>query len=40
MKDCKFEDIRCLIEFMYKGEINVEHVSIWFLYSLFLEIVT
>lgn len=28
MKDCKFEDIRCLIEFMYKGEINVEHVSI------------
>ncbi|XP_055301355.1 protein tramtrack, beta isoform isoform X2 [Sitodiplosis mosellana] len=25
MKDCKFEDIRCLIEFMYKGEINVEH---------------
>lgn len=27
MKDCKFEDIRCLIEFMYKGEINVEHVS-------------
>lgn len=29
MKDCKFEDIRCLIEFMYKGEINVEHVSIF-----------
>lgn len=28
MKDCKFEDIRCLIEFMYRGEINVEHVCI------------
>lgn len=27
MKDCKFDDIKCLIEFMYKGEINVEHVS-------------
>lgn len=27
MKDCKFADIKCLIEFMYKGEINVEHVS-------------
>lgn len=31
MKDCKFDDIRCLIEFMYKGEINVEHVRILFL---------
>lgn len=28
MKDCKFADIKCLIEFMYKGEINVEHVSL------------
>lgn len=26
MKDAKFSDIKCLIEFMYKGEINVEHV--------------
>lgn len=25
MKDVKFVDIRCLVEFMYKGEINVEH---------------
>lgn len=33
MKDCKFEDIRCLIEFMYKGEINVEHVSILLLFA-------
>lgn len=30
MKGCKFDDIRCLIEFMYKGEINVEHVSCQF----------
>jgi hypothetical protein len=28
MKDAKFTDIKCLIEFMYKGEINVEHVSL------------
>ncbi|XP_065092501.1 uncharacterized protein LOC135713325 [Ochlerotatus camptorhynchus] len=28
MRDAKFEDIRCLIEFMYKGEINVEHGSL------------
>lgn len=27
MRDCKFADVKCLIEFMYKGEINVEHVS-------------
>lgn len=38
MKDCKFEDIRCLIEFMYKGEINVEHVSIWNSMELWLRI--
>ncbi|GLV44254.1 uncharacterized protein CBL_12450 [Carabus blaptoides fortunei] len=25
MKDVKFVDIKCLVEFMYKGEINVEH---------------
>lgn len=39
MKDCKFADIKCLIEFMYKGEINVEHVSrIEFTFLFFLEI--
>lgn len=27
MKDVKYIDIKCLVEFMYKGEINVEHVS-------------
>lgn len=27
MKDCRFDDVKCLIDFMYKGEINVEHVS-------------
>lgn len=26
MRDCKFSDVKALIEFMYKGEINVEHV--------------
>lgn len=30
MRDCKFSDIKSLIEFMYKGEINVEHVSNFF----------
>ncbi|XP_044761263.1 transcriptional regulator Kaiso-like [Coccinella septempunctata] len=25
MRDVKFVDIKCLVEFMYKGEINVEH---------------
>lgn len=28
MKDAKFSDMKCLIEFMYKGEINVEHASL------------
>lgn len=28
MRDAKFADIKCLIEFMYKGEINVEHGSL------------
>lgn len=28
MKDVKYVDIKCLVEFMYKGEINVDHVSI------------
>lgn len=27
LKDVKFQDIKYLVEFMYKGEINVEHVS-------------
>lgn len=27
LKDVKFVDIKYLVEFMYKGEINVEHVS-------------
>lgn len=26
MKDAKFNDIKILVDFMYKGEINVEHV--------------
>ncbi|CAG9765245.1 unnamed protein product [Ceutorhynchus assimilis] len=25
MKDVKYVDIKCLVEFMYRGEINVEH---------------
>lgn len=28
MKDVKFVDIKCLVEFMYKGEINVEHTHL------------
>lgn len=28
MRDAKFDDVKCLIEFMYKGEINVEHGSL------------
>ncbi|XP_065363614.1 protein tramtrack, beta isoform isoform X2 [Calliphora vicina] len=28
MKDITFADIKCLIEFMYKGEINVEHANL------------
>lgn len=28
MKDAKFSDVKYLIEFMYKGEINVEHESL------------
>lgn len=27
MKDVKFDDVKCLVDFMYKGEINVDHVS-------------
>lgn len=27
MRDCRFEDVKALIDFMYRGEINVEHVS-------------
>lgn len=29
MKDARFNDIKCLVDFMYKGEINVEHVRRW-----------
>lgn len=39
MKDCKFDDIRCLIEFMYKGEINVEHVSVELYHKLLFELI-
>jgi len=31
LKDCKFVDIKALVEFMYKGEINVENVSTYIL---------
>jgi hypothetical protein len=27
LKDVKFTDIKALVEFMYKGEINIDHVS-------------
>lgn len=27
LKDVKFMDIKALVEFMYKGEINIDHVS-------------
>lgn len=27
MRDCRFEDVKALIDFMYRGEINVERVS-------------
>lgn len=27
MRDVKFSDIKVLVEFMYKGEINIDHVS-------------
>lgn len=44
LKDVKFMDIKYLVEFMYKGEINVEHVSrhliiyflVFFLIQIFL----
>lgn len=32
LKDVKFSDIQALVSFMYKGEINVENVSISFYY--------
>lgn len=28
LKDVRFADIKALVEFMYKGEINVDNVSI------------
>lgn len=42
MKDVTFAEVKCLIEFMYKGEINVEHVSspVAFLPSLILYLLT
>lgn len=27
MKDSKFDDVKCLVDFMYRGEINVDQVS-------------
>lgn len=30
LKDVKFSDIKALVQFMYKGEINVDNVSIIF----------
>lgn len=32
MRDVKFSDIKVLVEFMYKGEINIDHVSIILLF--------
>lgn len=29
LKDVRFDDIKALVEFMYKGEINVENVGIF-----------
>lgn len=34
LKDVRFADIKALVEFMYKGEINVENVSFVFFYIL------
>lgn len=30
LKDVRFADIKALVEFMYKGEINVDNVSLTF----------
>lgn len=30
MRDVKFSDMRVLVDFMYKGEINIDHVSLIF----------
>lgn len=35
LKDVRFADIKALVEFMYKGEINVENVSFLFFFSIF-----
>lgn len=37
LKDVRFADIKALVEFMYKGEINVENVSfVFFIFSVFI----
>ena len=28
LKDVKYDDIKALVEFMYRGEINIEQVSV------------
>lgn len=33
MRDVKFSDIKVLVEFMYKGEINIDHVSAHFIFN-------
>lgn len=35
MRDVKFSDIKVLVEFMYKGEINIDHVSVTISYKRF-----
>ncbi|KAL0121987.1 hypothetical protein PUN28_007054 [Cardiocondyla obscurior] len=35
MRDVKFSDIKVLVEFMYKGEINIDHVSVTTFYKRF-----
>jgi BTB/POZ domain len=29
LKDVKYDDIKALVEFMYRGEINIEQVSVF-----------
>lgn len=36
LKDVKFSDIKALVEFMYKGEINVDNVSDFILETVLL----
>lgn len=35
LKDVRFADIKALVEFMYKGEINVENVSFELFFLIF-----